>query len=71
MQRQVCILGALTYSWMSRLVSTRQDEAAIERVIREQYGFTSGGIAEWNDLPTTTFEDVERVLEKALLERLG
>lgn len=45
------------------------DETAVRDVIEEQYGTRK--IPEFNDNPSTTFEMVEAVLEKAILNRGG
>lgn len=62
---RMCILGALNSTNASYL-----DRYAVEKIIAEQFPeLNSCNIQTFNDQPDRCFEDVERVLEKAALER--
>lgn len=67
-----CIIGAINHLGISgSILLLLHDVAAVERVITEQYGGAYQDVPDFNDDPVTTFADVERVMEKAILERGG
>ena len=62
-----CIIGALSRVQDDDSCQFREDVGAIQTVIFDQYGPET--LSTFNDSRTTTFADVEFVLEKAILER--
>lgn len=60
-----CALGAMAVAFPVESEQWDRFAAVLLGTIREQYGDMS--IAAFNDLPATTFADIELVLEKAQL----
>jgi hypothetical protein len=63
-----CVITALHAANGGR-ANIQWDRNAIAAVLKEQHGWR-GSVGGWNDLPETTFADVERVMEKAEMKRL-